>query len=251
MNNAATYYGANTWLIQISNVNILIDPWLTGNLEFCKTGWLLKGKLKKQITITNKIDIILLTQSLPDHTHNKTLNMFSKDIFIIASKNAAKKAKKLGFKSLEILKPGERFNKEGLTIEATAGAKVPMVENGYIIKSSNFSIYIEPHGFLDENIKDQSIDLIITPTIDFGFPLIGNIINGKSILKQLIKKFKPKLVFESTTGGDIEYKGIVGKLISSMKLIKKSKSIISFNNNVITPILGRRYILDNIPMRNQ
>ncbi len=41
----ATYYGANGWLIELDKRNILIDPWLNGDLTLPPGDWLIKGKL--------------------------------------------------------------------------------------------------------------------------------------------------------------------------------------------------------------
>ena len=40
---------------------------------------------------------------------------------------------KSGFNSIKVLKPSEIINQNGLKIQATAGAPVPQVENGYIV----------------------------------------------------------------------------------------------------------------------
>ena len=42
---AATYYGANGWLLEFNNLRVLVDPWLRGSLSFPPGSWLLKGVL--------------------------------------------------------------------------------------------------------------------------------------------------------------------------------------------------------------
>ena len=37
-----TYYGSNTWLIELDDKRILIDPWLNGDLIFPPGDWLIK-----------------------------------------------------------------------------------------------------------------------------------------------------------------------------------------------------------------
>ena len=59
-----------------------------------------------------------------------------------------------------MLKPTEKTNHFNLSFEATAGAPVPQIENGYIVKDDQDNgFYIEPHGYLDENLNNQSLDL--------------------------------------------------------------------------------------------
>ena len=38
----ARYYGANGWLLELENIRILIDPWLSGDLTFPPGDWLIK-----------------------------------------------------------------------------------------------------------------------------------------------------------------------------------------------------------------
>tara|TARA_Y100001968_G_C19304858_1_gene691081 strand:+ start:174 stop:914 length:741 start_codon:yes stop_codon:yes gene_type:complete len=209
----ATYYGANGWLIEFDNTRILIDPWLNGDLTFPPGDWLIKGQLSKEIEVPLDIDILLLTQGQPDHAHPPTLKKIKKDIHVIASEAASKIVRKMGFKKINTLKPSETLKHKNLNIQATSGASVPNIENGYIIDSGVYSIYIEPHGFLDKTIKPRNIDLLITPVIDFSLPLAGKFIKGKTVLPQLLKLFNPSTVMVSTTGGDISFTGIINNFI--------------------------------------
>jgi len=209
----ATYYGANGWLIELDKTRILIDPWLNGDLTFPPGDWLIKGKLAKEIDVPSNIDFLLLTQGQPDHAHPPTLEKLNKSIPVIASQAASKVLSQLGFIKINTLKPGETFKNNNLNIQATSGASVPNIENGYIIDSGLDSIYIEPHGFLDYKIKPRNIDLIITPVIDFSLPLAGKFIKGKTVVPDLIKLFNPTTILASTTGGDITFTGIINNLI--------------------------------------
>ena len=209
----ATYYGANGWLIELDKTRILIDPWLNGELSFPLPDWLIKGELVKEISVPREIDFLLLTQGQPDHAHPPTLEKINKGIPVIASKAASNIVSEMGFTKINTLKPGEIFENHNLNVQATSGASVPNIENGYIIDLGLDSIYIEPHGFLDKNIKPRNIDLLITPVIDFSLPIAGKFIKGKSILPKLLKLFNPKTVLASTTGGDINFTGIINNLI--------------------------------------
>ena len=209
----ATYYGANGWLIELDKTRILIDPWLQGDLTFPPGDWLIKGKLANEIDVPSKIDLLLLTQGQPDHAHPPTLKKIDKHIQVIASQAASKVVSQIGFTKIKTLKPGEIIKNNNINIQATSGASVPNIENGYIIDSYLDSIYIEPHGFLDKKIKPRNIDLIITPVIDFSLPIAGKFINGKTVLPQLLKIFNPKTILASTTGGNITFTGIINNLI--------------------------------------
>ena len=240
----ATYYGANGWFIEFDNTRILIDPWLTGELTFPPGDWLIKGELNNELDIPNDINLILLTQGQPDHAHPPTLSKIKKNIPVLASETASNVAKRLGFNKVKTIKPGEKFKHNNINIQATSGASVPNLENGYIIDDSLNSIYIEPHGFLDKNIKPRHIDIVITPVIDFSLPLVGKFIKGKTVLPELLKLFNPSTVFSSTTGGDIRFTGILNKLINVDGSINDTSLFNKSSINYINPIPLKKYILD-------
>ena len=52
----ATYLGSNGWFIKYKNINLIIDPWLKGDLIFPPGEWFFKGSLDKEITIHKDID---------------------------------------------------------------------------------------------------------------------------------------------------------------------------------------------------
>jgi len=211
----ATYLGSNGWLIKFQKNNLIIDPWLKGDLIFPPGEWFFKGSLEKEISIDKEIDIILLTQGLPDHCHIPTLEMFRKDIPIICPKSAVETLKKIGFSSIKMLKPTEKTKLFNLSFEATAGAPVPQIENGYIVKDDQDNgFYIEPHGYLDENLNKQNLDAVITPTKNLELPLVGSFVKGADVIPKLINKFKPKYILSSTIGGDAKYSGFLNNFIS-------------------------------------
>ncbi len=241
----ATYFGANGWLIGFKNTQVLIDPWLKGELSFFSSPWLIKGTLNKELRMPTRINLLLLTQGLPDHSHRETLEAIPRDTPVIGSIGAIEVVKKLGFKSLFPLVPGKGVSIDGIYVQATAGAKVPQIENGYLIKHKEGSIYIEPHGFLDPSIEDQKIDIVITPVINIEIPLLGSFINGNKILKELVKKFKPKYILASTTGGDISFKGILKNTLRAKGSFVESTIDISKDISCIDPIPGKRYQLND------
>ena len=227
----ATYLGSNGWLIRFDKTNVLIDPWLTGDLVFPPGEWFFKGSLDKEIVIEEKINIILLTQGLPDHCHIPSLIKFKKNIDIICPKSAKDILKNSGFTSLKIIKPSDKIKQHGLEIEATAGAPVPQIENGYIVKDDKGSgFYIEPHGYLDENLKSQEIDAVITPIINLELPLVGSFVKGADVIPKLINTFNPKYILSSTAGGEAKYTGLLNKFISIQEYTEEIKcNLVSLN----------------------
>ena len=211
----ATYLGSNGWFIKFPKTNLIIDPWLKGDLIFPLGEWFFKGSLEEEISLEKEIDIILLTQGLPDHCHIPTLEMFNKNIPIICPKSANGILEKIGFNSIKVLKPTDKTNQLNLSFEATAGAPVPQIENGYIVKDDqNNGFYIEPHGYLDESLNKQNLDAVITPTKNLELPLVGSFVKGADVIPKLINKFNPKFILSSTVGGDAKYSGFLNNFIS-------------------------------------
>ena len=214
----ATYLGSNGWIIDFDEKNIIIDPWIVGDLIFPPGEWFFKGTLIKEIPVPENINLILITQGLPDHCHLPSLEKLSKEIDVICSKSAYSKIKKLGYKSITIIEPGEDLINQGIRVEATEGAPVPQIENGYILEYNNKSLYIEPHGFLDQNIKPRKLTAVISPTINLNLPILGPFIKGAEIVPELIKKFNPRYILSSTTGGDAKFSGLLNRFISIEEL---------------------------------
>ncbi len=237
----ATYYGANGWLLELDKARILIDPWLNGDLTFPPGNWLIKGELNNEIEVPKDIDFLLLTQGQPDHAHPPTLEKINKGIQVIASEAASKVVSKIGFTKINTLQPGQIFKKNHLNIQATSGASVPNIENGYIIDSGCNSIYIEPHGFLDKKIKPRNIDMIITPVIDFSLPIAGKFIKGKTVLPKLLKLFNPSIILSSTTGGDIRFSGIINNLIKVEGSVEDTSLFNDTSTKFINPEVLKLY----------
>tara|TARA_Y100000589_G_scaffold238054_1_gene225442 strand:+ start:549 stop:1262 length:714 start_codon:yes stop_codon:yes gene_type:complete len=210
----ATYLGSNGWIIEFSQSKIVIDPWLCGDLIFPPGEWFFKGTLEKDIPMPKDIDLILLTQGLPDHCHIPSLKLFSQDIEIICPKSALKILKELNFSSIRVIEPSEKLIFRDIKIEATSGAPVPQIENGYIVENKEGGFYIEPHGYFDKNIKSRKLDAVITPTKNLGLPIVGPFVKGAEVIPKLIDKFNPNFILSSTIGGDVKFSGLLNKFIS-------------------------------------
>ena len=210
----ATYLGSNGWVIEFKKAKVVIDPWLLGDLIFPPGGWFFKGTLKDEIPTPENIDLILLTQGLPDHCHIPSLKKFPKQTDIICSKSAYKILDNLNFESINIMEPGQNLKFNDIKIEATSGASVPQIENGYILETNEGGFYIEPHGFLDTKIKPRKLDAVITPTKNLELPILGPFVKGADVLPNLVKLFNPSYILSSTTGGDAEFSGILNSFIT-------------------------------------
>ena len=238
MRSQATYFGANGWLLEIADCRVLVDPWLSGPLVFPPGAWMLRGELPHPWPVPENLDLLLLTQGLADHCHLPSLKLLPRNLQVVGSTAAAKVVKRLGFEHIETLKPGETCTVKGLNIEATAGAAVPNVENGYLLDWAGGSLYLEPHGVLAPKLASRPVDTVITPVIDLGLPVAGDFITGASVLPNLIERFTPLTVLASTTGGDVTFTGLISALLSGAKIKEQP------DPRVVIPVPGEAFKLE-------
>ena len=242
---SATYFGSSGWLLEFENIHIFVDPWLKGPLTFSPGAWLFEGNLVKSIPMPEEIDLLLLTQGLPDHCHPETLEGLDHSIPVIGPKSAINVVKHIGFHHLTRIEPGQSIDFNGLTIQATQGAPVPNFENGYILRHKMGSLYLEPHGFLDKNITETQLDALITPIMNVSLPIAGNFIKGRSVLPKLVEKFTPLTILSSTTGGSAIFSGLISKLINSSGSINDFNKGVIKTSRLIESIEGNRYELES------
>jgi hypothetical protein len=204
---------------------------------------MLKGELPEQRPAPEHLDLLLLTQGLADHAHPESLDLLPRNLPVIGSLAATQVVKKLGFETVQALKPGERTNHKGLAIRATAGAPVPMVENGYLLEHASGSLYLEPHGFLDPEIPSQSLDAVITPMVDLGLPALGAFVKGCTVMPQLVERFQPSTVLASTSGGDVRFSGALNGLLQMQGSVASTGATLPDSSHWIDPTPGERLVI--------
>ena len=231
-----TYLDSNSWLIEIDNQRILLDPWLVGELTFSNTAWLFRGKKNNSQPIPENIDLILLSQGLEDHAHPPTLKQLDKEIPVLASPNAAKVVRDLGYTTVTAIDHHQSFQVgKKVKIQAVPGSPIgpTLTENGYIIQGleSNKSIYYEPHGYHDDSLKDlATIDVIITPIINLKLPLLGAVIKGQNTALQVCQWLNPQVILSTAAGGDIDFTGMLMSILKADGTVEEFNQLLAKNN---------------------
>jgi L-ascorbate metabolism protein UlaG (beta-lactamase superfamily) len=213
-----TWLDSNSWLIEMGGKKILLDPWLVGDLSFGNLPWLFLGSKTVQRPIPPNIDLILLSQGLPDHAHIPTLEALDRSIPVVASPNAAKVVKNLGYQKITALAPGESYDFAGVSIKAVPGSPVgpTAIENGYVLRDNHSSLYYEPHGYHSPLLASEAaIDVVITPLIDLKLPLLGPVIKGKASALALCELLKPKFIVPTAAGGDVKFEGLLMSILTA------------------------------------
>ncbi|MDZ8104546.1 MAG: MBL fold metallo-hydrolase [Nostoc sp. DedQUE12a] len=247
-----TWFDSNTWLLEIGEKRILIDPWLVDSLIFSNLDWLFKGWRSQERPIPENIDLIVLSQGIEDHTHPPTLKVLDHNIKVVASGNAAKVVQQLGYTQVTTLAHGETFTLDNqIEIKAFPGSPLGpfVVENGYLIKDleSGLSLYYEPHGYNSPELQHVApVDVVITPFIDSALPLIGQIIKGNDSALEVVKWLQPQVIIPTAIPGDAIYEGLIIKFLQNKGSAAEFRSLLEKNNlstRVIEPTPGDRFQL--------
>jgi L-ascorbate metabolism protein UlaG (beta-lactamase superfamily) len=210
-----TWLENNSWLIEMGEQRILLDPWLVGSLVFGNMPWLFKGQHVQPPAIPERVDLILLSQGLEDHAHPETLQQLERTIPVVASPNAAKVVQGLGYSQVTILAPGDTFQvNHQLTIQAVPGSPIGplLLENAYVLTetATGTKLYYEPHGNHSPSLKEFApVDVVITPVVDLGFPLLGSIIKGRQSALDVVEWLHPQVLLPTAAGGNVAFEGIL------------------------------------------
>jgi L-ascorbate metabolism protein UlaG (beta-lactamase superfamily) len=234
-----TFIGLNSWLLNIDDLQILIDPWLVDSVIFYGSPWLFEAKHVEPPCYTPAtlppIDLILITQSLDDHCHQPTLAQLSKQIPVVAAPSVVKTISKLGYDRIIQLAPWETYTLDKrVKITATPGAKIQgQVENGFLVRSlqSDKTLYYEPHLATDRVTIDQigqlgKISTIIAPIIGQIFPLLGKVIMNPQDAFNLASALQPQW-YLPTAMGAIDASGILPQLTRSDGTIEEFTKLLS------------------------
>lgn len=249
-----TYFGANSWLLQLGQQTILIDPWLVDSLVFGNLPWFFKGDKPEALDLLPaQIDLILLSQGLEDHAHKPTLKKLDKTIPVAGSPSATEVVKELGYTQVTTLEFGQTFTLANqIEIRTLPGAPLGpfQQENGYILKDleSGKTLYYEPHGYPSQEIKDYApVDVVISPIVSLELPLLGPIIQGDKTALQLAEWVQPQVFLPTAAGGDVQYEGILDSFITSKGSIDKLRSQLAEANlstQVIEPQARKTFELE-------
>ncbi|BAT98993.1 hypothetical protein LR48_Vigan06g129700 [Vigna angularis] len=237
-----TYLEGNSWLWNVGGTNILVDPILVGNLDF-GIPWLYDAakKVLKQFQLSDlpEISCLLITQSLDDHCHLKTLKPFSQkfpNIRVIATPNAKGLLDPL-FRNVTYLEPGQSSDIETnygskINIKATAGPVLgppwQRPENGYLVTSpqGQLSLYYEPHCVYNQSyIEKEKADILITPVIKQLLPNF-TLVSGQEDAVKLAKLLQAKFIVPMKNG-DLDSKGLLASLVSGEGTVESFKELLS------------------------
>lgn len=251
-----TYLEGNSWLWEVGGLRILVDPILVGNLDF-GIPWLYDAAKKFlktfQLSDLPEIDYLLITQSLDDHCHLKTLKPLAQklpNLRVIATPNAKALLDPL-FKNVKYLEPGQSFELEAsngsqVKVQATSGPVLgppwQRPENGYLVTSpqGQLTLYYEPHCVYNRTfLEKERADIVITPVIKQLLPKF-TLVSGQEDAVQLAKLLRAKFIVPMQNG-ELDSKGLLATLVQSDGTVESFKELLSKevpDANVLEPTPG-------------
>jgi L-ascorbate metabolism protein UlaG (beta-lactamase superfamily) len=245
-----TWLDSNSWLIEMGGKRVLLDPWLVGSLVFGNLPWLFKGDHPTPQPIPTDIDLILLSQGLPDHSHIPTLERLDKNIPVVASATAAKVVNDLGYQHVTTLAHGNNFTlTDSLKIQALPGSLVGpnLIENGYLLTdlTNRTTLYYEPHGTHTAALQDIApVDVVITPLTDLEIPLIGSVIKGLKSAVQAVEWLQPQVILPTAAGGNVVFEGLLLSILRGSGDVQQFRAMLAAQNlktQVLEPKPGDRF----------
>eukprot|EP00850_Spirogloea_muscicola_P008530 SM000045S16275 [mRNA] locus=s45:619974:622221:+ [translate_table: standard] len=237
-----TYLEGNSWLWNVAGVNVLLDPVLVGELDFNMPFlYSAKKKVLKDFSLEQlpPLDCLLITQSLDDHCHKKTLGPLAQklpDLRVIATPNAEAFLSK-HFKNVTYLSPGESTSFTGsnnveLTVKATAGPVLgppwQRPENGYIVRAKDpkVSLYYEPHCvFKEESLEGEQVDVLVSPVVKQTLPFYS-LVSGQDDAVRLARKLQAKYVVP-TANAEANASGLLALIVKAVGTVDNFEKLLS------------------------
>ncbi|MFM1841664.1 MAG: hypothetical protein RLZZ490_395 [Cyanobacteriota bacterium] len=250
-----TWYDSNSWLIEVGEQRILLDPWLVGSLTFGNTPWLFKGDRPHPLDIPDQVDLILLSQGLEDHAHPPTLKALAKTWPVVGSAKAAEVVTELGYERVTALNHDQKFVlNDRVEIWALPGSPIgpTLVENAYVITDlqTGIRLYYEPHGFHSAQVKSLGhIDVVLTPIIGISILGLLPVLNGQKTTLDLCQSVKPRIIVPTSGAAELTYEGLLTKVLRLEGSLRDFRQLLADHNlsaQVLEPQVG---IPLNVPLQ--
>ena len=212
----------NTWIVQIGESKVLVDPWLHGE-EVDYFSWFNTQTHRTkpiEYDLVPDFDFVLITQKYPDHFHKETLLKLSPSKLIVPS-SIFNKVKKL-LPRAEVLKFDvilkKVFDTQINVHHFPTDRKIDPIYDSLAIEDGSQTVFISTHG---HSLNDAAakrvanlpkVSLLITPFNHYKLPVFlgGTVSPGIEGVSILMEKVKPKFVV-ATHDENKEATGLVSK----------------------------------------
>jgi len=267
-----TYLEINSWVWEVQPqeagrpLRILVDPLVVGNLDF-GAPWLFDGAKRnpsvKALGVDDLLilepDLLLITQSLDDHCHVRTLTQLSArapDLPVVTTPNARPVLASLPtpFRRVTYLEPGQSTAVgDQVQVLATAGPVLgppwQRPENGYILLMTTADdddghglLYLEPHCVYDRSFletKRLRADVVVTPVVKQLLPGNFTLVSGQEDAVDLARLLRARYVVPMSNG-DVDAGGLLAAVLSKQGTTQSFEALLS-------EALPQVQVLDPVP----
>lgn len=168
-----------SWRVEAGGLRLAIDPWLTAEHALPPGHWLFGRRREAApacgVAPLADLDALIVTGVFADHCDPATLAHVKRDVRCFAERAAARRLEKLGFQSIEVLRPGTRHALgAGVSLEAVAPG-FPYSGNsvGFVLEADGKRLGFETHVVAAERHRAllSGLDCLVMPVQ--GVRLVG------------------------------------------------------------------------------
>lgn len=210
----------NSWLLEMDNQKLLIDPWLVGE-EVDYFRWFNRQWHRYPPIAIDELpdyDAVIITQQYPDHFHAETLALLKPDVVIAPRSIQQKLEKTLPDANVTYMNRNNPFIRlGGLEIHWFESTKpLGPAFNAVAVSNGKETVLLATHGFafndaqLDLLRKLPKLELLFTPINEYRLPFFlgGSIAPGLKGLENMVK-ITGAVKFVSTHDEEKHASGIV------------------------------------------
>ena len=207
-----------SWAYKSDEACILVDPWLSELQEIPSARWLLYREKTSdhyflRYNLIDKVTHLVITAHFSDHLDPESLEYFDKDITIFTTKHASHALSKLGFTNITVVKTGDKFNINEMTLEIEeAGRPYNTTSFAYYLHSNGKTVFHEPHTINKNFVSKYPIEVLISTTDlvkVFGMVMVSMSYNR---LKKIIDKNHVEYM-ASTGSKPSDSKGLLSRVL--------------------------------------
>ena len=170
------WIGHATTAIELDGVRFLTDPLLTKRVAHLRRRTSVPG------ADVGDIDAILLSHVHLDHLHAASLRLLDKSAVVVAPRGAGRLVRRLGFRTVTEISPGERTAVRGVVIDAVPAvhqhgrgphSRIRAEPVGYVLTGTQHRAYFPGDTDLFDAMADLGdIDVALLPIWGWG-PTLG------------------------------------------------------------------------------
>ena len=223
-----------SWAYKSNEACILVDPWLSELQKIPGARWLLYREKTSdhyflRYDLIDKVTHLVITAHFSDHLDPESLKYFDKGITIFTTKHASHVISKLGFTNIVVVKAGDRFDINDMTLEIEkAGKPYNTTSFAYYIHSNGKTVFHEPHT-INKNFESKYPIEVLISTTDL-VKVFGLVVVSMSYkkLRKIIDKNDVEYI--APTGSKPSYsKGLLSRVLY---IKEENQNVLSDDNRV-------------------